>query len=199
LFSESQSFKLSNGKKRGISSMPNTIQLSELRRGNPALTPALGSSLEEACIVCLTDQNHLPGVEMEVEGKISNRYKLYWQKDVSNQMIRCWSDETYTTEQAAYGIAFLLIPRTTNYISIEKSFKGTGFDFWLGDGEEVNDNIFNKKARLEVSGIRKGSITQINTRKSIKYKQTNRSDNTSLPALVVVVEFSKPFSHIGEK
>ena len=179
--------------------MKTSIQLSELKAGNPALTPATGSSLEEACVICLNDQHHTPGVNMEVGGKISQVYSLLWQKQVTDQMIRCWGDPEYTTEQAAYGIAFLLIPRITNYTTIERSVKGPGFDYWLGDGQEAEIFIFNRKARLEVSGIRKGSDSQIRKRINQKYKQTDPSDSTTLPAFVVVVEFSKPFSHVGEK
>jgi hypothetical protein len=179
--------------------MTTSIQLSELSAGNPALTPATGSSLEEACIICLDDQHHTPGVEMEVSGKISSVYKLFWQKQITDQMARCWGDAQYTTEQAAYGIAFLLIPRMTNYTTIERSVKGTGFDYWLGDGQQAETFIFNRTARLEVSGLRKATDSQIRKRINQKYKQTDPSDSTSLPAFVVVVEFSKPFSHVGEK
>ncbi len=179
--------------------MDNEIQLSELRNGSFAFTEAYGSSLEEACIICLDDQGHDPGVIMEVDGVGKLKYQLYWQKEITNQMSRCWRDSTFTTEQAAYGIAFLLIPRVTDYSAIERAVKGTGFDYWLGSNHDNDAFLFHKKARLEVSGIRNGGDSEIKKRVKRKINQTNLSDATRLPAFVVIVEFSQPVSYIGEK
>lgn len=179
--------------------MANCINLSDLRKGNPALTSAMGCSIEEACVVCLCDQDHNPGVDLTIDGIVNTSVKIDWQTQVTDQMRRCWGDDEVTTENAAYGIAFLLIPKFTNFLPIEKSFKGTGFDYFLGEKQESEDLIFNNKARLEVSGIRRGTQSQINSRIRKKFAQTAPTDAKKIPAYIVVVEFSKPFSHIGEK
>jgi hypothetical protein len=54
-------------------------------------------------------------------------------------------------------------------------------------------------ARLEVSGIRKGSRSQINARVKQKTYQTLASDAQGLPAYIIVVEFSRPISVINAK
>jgi hypothetical protein len=42
----------------------------------------------------------------------------------------------------------------TDYTIVERACKGTGFDYWLGDED---DDLFQWKARLEISGILKGT------------------------------------------
>jgi hypothetical protein len=54
-------------------------------------------------------------------------------------------------------------------------------------------------ARLEVSGIRRGSRSQINARVKQKTEQTGASDAGELPAYIIVVEFSRPISIVIAK
>jgi hypothetical protein len=76
----------------------------------------------------------------------------------------------------------------TGLTILERSRKGTGFDWWLGN----DDNLFQKKARLEVSGILHGSTRRINSRVQARLRQTGQSDDLALTAYVVVVEFGTP-------
>jgi len=86
------------------------LTLQSLSQGLPAITPAFGAAIAEAGAICLTDETHEPGVVLTVEGEFSTRFKLDWQP-VTEQTRRCWNDAEYATEQAAYGIAFLLMVR----------------------------------------------------------------------------------------
>ncbi len=104
-----------------------------------------------------------------------------------------------TTEFAAYGIAFLLIRDLTEYTVILRSRKGTGFDFWLGKEEGEDDLHLEDKARMEVSGIRKGDESLVKARVNQKLEQVKLSDRLGLPAFVVVVEFSQPLSQVVKK
>ncbi len=174
------------------------LNLQCLSQGLPAITPAFGATLAEAGAVCLTDETHVPGMILEVEGAFSSRFQLDWQP-VTQQIRRCWNDEEYTTEQAAYGIAFLLILQLTDLTVIERSRKGTGFDYWLGIQDLTSTLPFQRMARLEVSGIRKGSRSQINARVKQKTEQTGISDAEALPAYIIVVEFSRPISVVNVK
>ena len=89
-----------------------------------------------------------------VNGDFDAKFELSWQP-VTEQMLRCWNDEEFTTEQAAYGIAFLIVRELTDLTVIERSRKGTGFDYWLGTTTDVDEGQpFKNKVRLEVSGIR---------------------------------------------
>lgn len=173
------------------------LVITKLKQGLPAITPAFGAALAEACAVCLTDQGHTQGVEFKVKGDFRAVFKLYWQ-EVTSQMLRCWNDSEYTTEQAAYGIAFLVIQELTEYTVIERSRKGTGFDYWLGKKGESNELPFQNAVRLEVSGIRKGDNSRVKARVQQKLEQVSPTDGT-LPAYIVVVEFSNPLSFMVKK
>lgn len=146
------------------------LNLQRLNQGLPAITPAFGAAIAEAGAICLSDEAHQPGVILEVEGEFSAQFGLDWQP-VTEQTRRCWHDEEYTTEQAAYGIAFLLILQLTDFTVIERSRKGTGFDYWLGSQDSATILPFERMACLEVSGIRKGNQGQINARVKQKTEQ----------------------------
>jgi hypothetical protein len=172
--------------------------LTKLAEGLSGITPALGSALAEAGAVCFEDQNHPNGVELKVDGTFTAKYKVYWQ-EVTDQMRRCWSNLEYTVEQAAWAVALLLIGDLTEYTGISISCRGAGFDFWLGKEEDENELLFQNKARLEVSGIRRGNHSLVQTRVKQKLRQVERSDDLGLPAYIVVVEFSAPLSQVVEK
>jgi hypothetical protein len=93
------------------------------------------------------------------------------------------------TEYGAMGLAMLLLIKLTKYTIVERSMKGPGFDYWLGDKD---DKMFQKKARLEISGIFHGDDSQFKTRINQKFKQTNISDKCGFDCFVSVIEFGKP-------
>ena len=171
--------------------------LTQLVEGLPAVTPAFGAALAEAGAICFEEQNHPNGVELNVDGAFTATYKVYWQK-VTDQMLRCWNDYEVTTEHAAYGIAFLLICDLTEYTVIERARKGTGFDFWLGKGGNEGELPL-QKARMEVSGIRRGNHSRVQARVRQKLEQVKPSDSLDLPAYIIVVEFSIPLSKVVKK
>jgi hypothetical protein len=169
------------------------IHLTTLKHGMPGMTSAFGESIAEAAAVCLEDQKHASGVKMHVDGKYSTAFCVHW--DVTTDQIRsCWADPNVTTEHGAYGIAFLLVSNLTGLTVVERSRRGTGFDFWLGS-EGNGDLLFQQKTRLEVSGIRRGTKSDIISRIREKLNQTQRSQG-AFPALVVVVEFGHPRSRV---
>ena len=169
-----------------------TIDVSQLEAGLPAITPAFGATLVEAIAICFDDQNYASGSSFQVDGDFQTQVQFLY-PNVTVQMRRCWNDEESTTEQAAYGIAFLLIRHLTNLTVIERSRRGTGFDYWLGI--ERPNLPFQRMMRLEVSGIRCGNSRLINARVRMKINQVRRFDN-ALPAYVVVVEFGIPCANI---
>ncbi len=99
-----------------------------------------------------------------------------------------------STELGAMAIAVLLSGKEIGYSAIQRSVKGTGIDYWLGDGDDPH---FQNKARLEISGILKASGNNVEravkARVNQKLRQTERSDG-SLPAYVIVVEFGSPLA-----
>ena len=100
------------------------------------------------------------------------------------------------TEYGAYGISFILIRQLTPFTIIERARKGPGFDYWLGYEDDI---LFQKKARLEVSGILRGTDAEINSRSKQKLAQTAPSDGMGLHAYIVIVEFNQPTSKVVTK
>ena len=174
------------------------LDLNELRQGMPAITPTFGETLAEAAGVCLESQGHIQGVELRVIGYASNRYRLYW-PTITDQTRRTRNDLQESTELGAMAIAVLLSKKEIGYSVIERSVKGTGIDYWLGDDV---DTPFQNKARLEISGILKASGNNVEravkTRVNQKLRQTERSDG-SLPVYVIVVEFGSPLAEVQKR
>ena len=152
--------------------------------------------MAEAASVCLDDQGHHSGVNMEVDGNYSQDFEVSFATP-TDQMKRTWADEEFATEQGAYGIAALLVEELTAFRLVERSRKGTGFDYWLSDQGDSGP-LFQYKLRLEVSGIRNDTGGQINSRIKLKTRQI-RGVPSRLPGIVVVVEFGAPQSRMVDK
>ena len=176
-----------------------TLNLEELHGIKETFTTSYCGLLEEATILRLEEQGHQSGVAMEVDGSYSRTFRVIWGYTTNDGMRRCYQDEEQTTEWAACGIALLLIQKLTDYAPISRSKRGTGFDYWLGPHQNIDDNIFQNKARLEASGIRKGSDSQIDRRLREKIDQPKPSDSTGLSVYAIVVEFSRPTSRIAQR
>jgi hypothetical protein len=170
------------------------LNLNELEKGLPAITPAFGKALAEAGGVCLESQGHTQGQQIKIKGDFSNEYSLIWPA-VTSQALRCWNDPEVTTEHGAVAIAVLLAKKEIGFSVIERSRKGTGFDYWLG---EESDFPFENKAWLEISGIRKGNEHSIRARIQKKKRQTDQSDGVLL-GFIIVVEFSQPVAELRKK
>lgn len=166
------------------------ISLNELESGLPGINRICGSFLCDASRMCFDNQNHVSGIKIILEGISNAECKVVWTGEIDEQSRRTWNDTQEMTEYGACGIAILLILRLTEYTVIERSKKGTGFDYWLG--YKNAELPFQNSARLEISGILKGDRLTFNSRVNQKLRQTFPTDYTELPAYVVVVEFSEP-------
>lgn len=164
----------------------------------PGWSLIFGATCAEAAAACLDDQGHLNHVAFQIDGIESCEIELQWNA-IDDTIRRFNADQEVATEYGAYGISALLMPHLTGLTVIERSVKGKdfGFDFWLGSAEDA-DMLFQRKARLEVSGIRKGSEATIQSRVKMKLKQISPSDAVS-PGYVAVIEFSTPKARIVEK
>jgi hypothetical protein len=129
---------------------------------------------------------------MTVEGTFTATFAIQWSAPVTEAMRRYWNDLEEAAEQGASGLAMLLMRALTGYTVLERARKGTGFDWWLGN----DDNLFQNKARLEVSGILRGKGWRIRSRAAAKEVQTGRSNSSGLTAYIVVVEFGAPKARV---
>lgn len=143
------------------------------------------ADFSEAAAVCLDFLGHDPGDHLKVEGDLEGEFELIW-SDVTQQMRDSRNDMDYTVESGAYCLAMIVIEKLTDLKVTKQSKKRTGFDYWLSKKQDIG---MQSHARLEVSGILKGSKGQVNQRLKEKIEQTKKSDNLNLPAYIVVVEF----------
>jgi hypothetical protein len=172
--------------------------LCQNRPERPSWSITFGAVCAEAAAVCLDEQGHSHPVNLRIEGVQSGEIELQW--TAADEVTRRFNaDQDVATEYGAYGIAALSMPFCTGLTIIERSIKGKGFgfDFWLGSIDEAG-GLFQRKARLEVSGIRNGSEALLQSRLKIKLKQISPSD-TVASGYVTVVEFGTPQARIVEK
>lgn len=132
---------------------------------------------------------------MSLSGLHQKNIEFQWNAATSS-MLASHKDEIEAAQYGAYGISILLLLKLENLTAVERSVRGDGFDWWMGDKK---DPLYEKKARLEVSGINNGDDKRINERVAEKLAQTDQSAGTGLPAFVVVVEFSRPVAVVKKK
>lgn len=172
-----------------------TINLSSLGEGMPGLTAACGITLAEAAAICLENRAHKVGVKLRLDGLKSDAFQLEW-SSVDEQQRRCYNDLQEATERGACGVAILVVKELTGKVVIERSKKGPGFDYWLGETDD--DLLFDGKARLEVSGLLSASSGEIATRVKQKKQQIKPSDHLA-PGYVAIVEFGEPTAQVEVK
>ena len=169
------------------------LDFNVLKAGLPGVSQARGAEHAEACLVCFGLHEHPVGVELEVRGNYDERFRVIWDDVLTEQIRRAWNDVDEATESGACGIAFLLILALTEFTIVERSRKRTGVDYYLGYKEK---RPYENTARLEVSGIFKArSERDIIERVEEKLERLERYEST-IPAYIVIVEFSNPVSYV---
>ena len=168
-----------------------TLNLAALAEGAmPGLSSVYGAQLAQAAAVCLEKREHKSGVTFYLAGVKAAQFPVEWPA-VDDQARRSHNDLQEATERGAYGIAILIVCDLTGMVVVERSAKGLGFDYWLGN--EDDDELFVGKARLEVSGMLSGSRSQAQARVRQKKQQMKPSDRLA-PGYVAVVEFGTPIA-----
>jgi len=174
---------------------PAFLTLEDLLEDFPHIPPECGSVLVQSAVLCLEGQGHTSGALLTVQGSFNTAFRLQWSMDVTEAMRRYWNDPDETVEQGAYGLALLLLRSLAGLTVLERSRKGTGFDWWLASA----DNLFQAAARLEVSGIMRGSARRVKGRLKERLAQTMRSDPSGLTAFIAVVEFGGPMGQVVQR
>lgn len=166
------------------------LNLADLSVGMPGLTPIRGKFMAEAASVCLAHCGHPVEVNLSVSGHFTD-VSLLQRLDVDKQMENTYRDIQEATEHGAYGVAILGTCRLSGSVVVERSAKGTGFDYWLAKSDDENAPPFVGVQRLEISGILKGDDVKVTSRTAIKSEQVTPSNSVG-PAFISIVEFSGP-------
>ena len=167
----------------------------------PGVTQAQARQHAEACLICLDKHQHLSGVIVKLVQQSPSEIVLRWNGTLNDRARRGWGDLQEATEYGATAIAILFVITKTEYTIIERAAKGDGFDYWLFEQEDWDEaNFLQGSARLEVSGIMHAEKdSEIKSRVKQKKKQTEQSDDFNIPAVIVVVEFSRPEVHMVQR
>ena len=168
------------------------IILEHLAANFSQIPPESGANLAHAAAVCLENCGHSSGVTLAVHGENVESFTVEWSFLVTSVLKSYWSDLVEATEYGAYGLALLLMNSLTGLRVIKRSGQGTGFDWWIGD----EDNVLQNMSRLEVSGILMGSARQIRDRASSKIRQVRKAAAATPHAYIVVVEFGTPQAEV---
>lgn len=168
-----------------------TFSFDSLKEGKVGISVVYGSFLAEAAAFCLYENEHHSPGRLLLTGNVPAVTSLHW-NEVGAELSATWADLKEAAEYGAYGIAIVVCVEVTKFHRVERSAQeGTGIDIWLTNNAD-DRGIFQRSARLEVSGILHGDQNTIAARLKQKLAQTERSDQTRLPAYVVIVEFGTP-------
>lgn len=170
---------------------PQTLDLGSLAQGlPPGLTPERGAAMAQAARVCLTESRHPSPCGLTVDGGHSGRMPLAFQVATDAES-RSWNDQEEATQQGAYAVAILVMKQLESLTVLERSRRGTHFDWWLGTSD--GGPLFQDKVHLEVSGIRDGSEARISERVAEKWGRFGTEPAVDgFRRRVVVVEYSRP-------
>ncbi len=171
-----------------------SLELASIADGHAGITWAGAMALVEAAAVCLDDRRHAPGVILRVDRArhTFTHHEVVFARPTLRAR-RANADLQDAVESGAIAIAVAWLMSETDYRIVERSRKGTGFDYWLGRADCSFD------ARLEVSGILSGDSRALATRLREKLRQMTPSDAGGLPGYAIVVEFGAPCAAVGEK
>ncbi len=160
------------------------------------LTYGKGNMMKEACVWCLDKNNHTSGVKLYCKYTEKNdKFSIAWSIDqIDIDRINKAYNSDDAVEAGAEAVSILLVLHYHPGHQLERSIRGTGFDYMLVMENHDNNNIFNNNVgRLEISGILKEDDNNtLEARTKKKLKQTQLSDKMDIPAIVCVVSFSQP-------
>jgi hypothetical protein len=167
------------------------FRFDRLKSGKLGLSPVYGSFLAEAAAYCLyRNQHHSPG-SLIFTIERPEITSLLWD-EVNGDLDSTWADLKEAAEYGAYAVAIVVSFQASKFPRVARCAQsGTGIDIWLSDSTD-DRGIFQRSARLEVSGIFNGGQSAIKARLKQKLAQTEKSDHKRLPAYVAIVEFGSP-------
>ena len=164
---------------------PSHVDLRAFAQGTHHLSPAMCANLAEAAVVCLTQQGHVSDIPMDVDGQEVT--VVCGTPDTRAGASH--ADRQEATEEGAVALAITLVRDGTEFDVIQRSWKGTGFDYFLAHAG--SNPPFDRAACLEVSRIFDEDDLTMARRIKQKQQQIDAGDG-ALPGFVVVVGFRQP-------
>jgi hypothetical protein len=173
-----------------------SVKLDDLEEGLPTLTSRNGSQLAEIALYCLRRKSHDSGVITCVADGTETECQIDWELTLDERSLGSYGDPDEATEYGATAIAILYSLKLTGQKTVQRSAKGDGFDYWVGDYRNSDDPPFQHFARLEISGLMNADKAKVKKRYREKRQQISVSDHMMIPRIVFVMEFSVPMTAV---
>lgn len=162
------------------------LPISDLASRHGGLTPALANAYLEAARVCLDRHHSSPTAFMVRDGLNVLEASVEWEK--ADERIRsAHSNEIDTTEHGADACVLAAVELSRGFVAVRRAEHASGADYYVapqGQGAEDLESCF----RLEISGLDRGSASQVEARLLQKVLQVEKG-NSNLPAMAGVVGF----------
>lgn len=170
------------------------LDLTQLHADSPGVTSNRALAWAEQAEVCMTHNNHAPGVQCQVKHKDVGCLPVSWLPSGDQERMRAANaDLQEATEGGATAVAIAYMKHVHNLVVTGRSPKdGNGFDFFLGPLGSGSFLSQSPSARLEVSGVLENGDVDCSARLREKSRQVTRSLKVGQSAFAVVVGFKKP-------
>lgn len=157
----------------------------------PGLSSATGAHLAEAAGVALDRAGHASPTGYAVDGSDTADIDIFYGM-VDDQARRTHNDQQELTEEGAVGVALTYLRARHGALVVNRAYKGSGVDYYLGPQELQDGPPFAETMRAEVTGLaQEDGNTAMNARRRLKQRQVGRPGAMRLPAWVVYVRFSR--------
>ena len=170
---------------------PKQINLARFAAGTARLSPEYCRFVAAACALKLKQHGHPQPAKLTVNGIFDETIDVSWEHP-DPRTHQSFGDKA--TEFAGECIGIAICEKLTDFNVVERSYIGTGFDFWLG---KKKDPLFQRKARLELSGIDEGGNADIEARVRRKESQISAGLGSKAGgALIIVSEFRRSVAKV---
>jgi hypothetical protein len=142
----------------------------------PGITPDYASVISACAGICLKHHDHETFVTLKLEGSRQANVAMTWREPVAAE-IACYgqASDPDVIRWAAECVAIRVIAHVLGLHVVEKSWRGTGFDFWLVHSH-VSQWTWSDLVRLEVSGILEDNEVELRRRLREKLAQMAPTD-----------------------
>lgn len=169
-----------------------TLNLESLNQNIPTITEGLAVFYKENCMICLENQGHSTGVLIGIQyGNEIARFEIIWDGTVTQRMRNAYGDLRRATDNAACAFALMIVRELTDFTGVQQSAIGSTIDYYLVPNNREDTLIFNRAARLEVSGILCETATNT-VENRMREKQRRLQPEDGFEDYIVVVAFSAP-------
>lgn len=84
------------------------LEIKEIEKGLPGITPTAAGQLSEACMVCLHRSNHPENVTMTLTGDFNKDYNIIWEDSFNEQIDRTYKIKNIPQNMELYAYQLYL-------------------------------------------------------------------------------------------